>query len=268
MRALFSALPSFLYGVAAYVAFQATLLYFIGFSANLLVPRSVDVGASAPWADALVTDLLLLTLFGVQHSVMARRGFKRWWTRLVPPVVERSTYVVATCVVLALMFWFWVPIAAPVVWRVEHGAGVALLWGLFGLGWLLALISTFLINHFELFGLQQVFARLTQRAMPEARFRTPLLYRCVRHPMYAGFLLTFWSVPVMTAGRLLFALGFSAYILIGIAFEERDLIRQFGERYRTYRKQVGMLIPHARSPQRMPGGGSSPTDAGPRSTRS
>ena len=268
MRALFSALPSFLYGVAAYVAFQATLLYFIGFSANLLVPRSVDVGASAPWADALVTDLLLLTLFGVQHSVMARRGFKRWWTRVVPPVVERSTYVVATCVVLALMFWFWVPIAAPVVWRVEHRAGVALLWGLFGLGWLLALISTFLINHFELFGLQQVFARLTQRAMPEARFRTPLLYRCVRHPLYAGFLLTFWSVPVMTAGRLLFALGFSAYILIGIAFEERDLIRQFGERYRTYRKQVGMLIPHARSPQRMPGGGSSPTDAGPRSTRS
>ena len=262
------ALLSFFYGVAAYLAFQATLLYFIGFSGNLLVPRSVDVGASAPWVEALVTDLLLLTLFGVQHSVMARRGFKRWWMRVVPAVVERSTYVMATCVVLALMFWFWVPIEAPVVWRVENGAGLALLWSLFGLGWLLALISTFLINHFELFGLQQVFARLTQRPMPEARFRTPLLYRCVRHPLYAGFLLTFWSVPVMTAGRLLFALGFSTYILIGIAFEERDLIRQFGERYRTYRKQVGMLIPRPQLPGRMPGDGSGATDASSRSTRS
>jgi protein-S-isoprenylcysteine O-methyltransferase Ste14 len=259
---------SFLYGVAAYVAFQAVLLYFIGFSGNLLVPKSVDGGASAPWVDAFGTDLLLLTLFGVQHSVMARRGFKRWWTRVVPPVVERSTYVVATCVVLLLMFRFWVPIEAPVVWRVEDGAAVALLWSLFGLGWLVAMISTFLINHFELFGLQQVFARLTQRAMPEARFRTPLLYRWVRHPLYAGFLLTFWSVPVMTAGRLLFALGFSAYILIGIAFEERDLLQQFGQRYRRYRGQVGMVIPNLRSPGLAASVDSDPTDARPRSTRS
>jgi methanethiol S-methyltransferase len=258
---------SFLYGVGAYMACLATLLYFIGFSGNLLVPKSVDFGASAPWVAALGTNLLLLGLFGVQHSVMARRGFKRWWTRVVPPAVERSTYVVATCAVLALMFWFWVPIAAPVVSQVEHGAGVALLWGLFGLGWLLVLVSTFLINHFELFGLQQVFARLTQRALPEAQFRTPLLYRYVRHPLYVGLLLTFWSVPVMTAGRLLFALGFSSYILIGIAFEERDLLEQFGERYRTYRKQVGMLIPHARSPRRTAGNGSDPTDSFSRSSR-
>ena len=247
------ALCSFLYGVAAYVACLAAQLYLIGFSGNLLVPKSVDVGAGAPWGQALGTDLLLLALFGVQHSVMARRGFKRWWTRVVPPVVERSTYVVATCAVLALMFWFWVPITAPVAWRVEHSAGVALLWGLFGVGWLLALVSTFLINHFELFGLQQVFARLTQRAAPEAQFRTPLLYRYVRHPLYVGLLLSFWAVPVMTAGRLLFALGFSAYILIGVAFEERDLLRQFGERYRTYREQVGMLIPRARSSRRTAG---------------
>ena len=192
-------LISFLYGVAAYAAGLVGLLYFIGFSGNLLVPKSVDIGAGAAWGQALGTNLLLLALFGVQHSVMARRGFKRWWTRVVPPAVERSTYVVATCIVLALMFWFWVPIAAPLVWQVEHRTGVALLWSLFGLGWLLVLVSTFLINHFELFGLQQVFARLTQRAMPEARFRTPLLYRWVRHPLYAGFLLTFWSVPVMTA---------------------------------------------------------------------
>ena len=243
MRRLFS----FVYGVVAYAACLATQLYLIGFSGNLLVPRSVDSGADAPWVEALVADLLLLALFGVQHSVMARQGFKQWWTRVVPAAVERSTYVLATCVVLVLMFRFWVPIHAPVIWRVEQGAGVALLWGLFALGWVLALASTFQIDHFELFGLQQVFASLTQRAAPETRFKTPLLYRYVRHPLYSGLLLAFWSVPVMTAGRLLFALGSTAYILIGIAFEERDLIRQFGERYRTYREQVGMLIPHAGS---------------------
>jgi len=258
-------LLSFLYGVAAYMACLATLLYFIGFSGNLLVPKSVDVGASAHWAEAVGTDLLLLSLFGVQHSVMARRGFKRWWTRVVPPAVERSTYVVATCAVLALMFRFWVPIEAPVAWRVEDSAGVALLWSLFGLGWLLALVSTFLINHFQMFGLQQVFARLTQRTLAEAPFKTPLLYRYVRHPLYLGLLLSFWSVPIMTAGRLLFALGFSAYILIGIEFEERDLVRYFGERYRTYREQVGMLIPHATSPERA--AGKALTDRCSRSTR-
>ena len=240
-------LLSFIYGVAAYMASLATLLYLIGFSGNLLVPKSVDSGAGAPWVEAVVIDLLLLALFGVQHSVMARRGFKRWWTRFVPAALERSTYLLATCTALALMFRFWVPIDAPVVWHVEHGAGVPLLWGLFALGWLLALVSTFLIDHFELFGLQQVFARLTQRAMPETRFKTPLAYRYVRHPLYTGLLLTFWSVPLMTAGRLLFALGCTAYILIGISFEERDLLRQFGERYRTYREQVGMLIPRSRS---------------------
>ena len=157
---------SFLYGVVAYAAGMATLLYFVGFSANLLVPRSVDLGSSAPVAQALGIDLLLLVLFGVQHSAMARRGFKRRWCRVVPPAVERSTYVVATCAVLLVMFRFWVPIEAPVIWQVQGHTGVTLLWGLFGLGWLLALVSTFLLNHFELFGLQQVFARLTQRALP------------------------------------------------------------------------------------------------------
>jgi len=240
------ALLLFPYGVVAYVACLASLLYFVGFSGDLLVPRSVDRGAGAPWIEALGTDLLLLIVFGVQHSVMARQGFKRWWTRIVPPAVERSTFVVATCVVLALMFRFWVPITTPVAWQVEQRAGVVLLWGLFGLGWLLALVSTCLIDHFELFGLRQVLAPLTRRAMPQAQFKTPLLYRCVRHPLYAGLLLSFWSVPVMTAGRLLFAIGFSAYILIGIAFEERDLLRQFGERYRAYREQVGMLIPRVK----------------------
>ena len=260
-------LLSFLYGVAAYAAGLATLTYFVGFSANLLVPKSVDVGASAPWAQAVVMDVLLLALFGLQHSVMARRGFKRWASRVVPPAVERSTFLVASCAALVLMFRFWVPIGTPVVWQFEHGAGVALLWGLFGLGWLLALASTFLINHFELFGLQQVFARLTRRRLPEARFRTPLLYRFTRHPLYLGFLLTFWSVPVMTAGRLLFAAGFTVYILIGIAFEERDLVRQFGERYRAYREQVGMLVPRPGALRRGAGDDAGSSTAIPRSTR-
>ena len=236
-------LLSFLYGVSAYVACLAALAYFVGFSGNLLVPRSVDVGPVVPWAQAVGTDLLLLALFGLQHSVMARRGFKRWWTRVVPPALERSTYVVATCVVLALMFVFWRPVVQPVVWRIEGTAPVALLWSLFGIGWVLVLVSTFLIDHFDLFGLRQVFARLRQRTVPEARFRTPLLYRWVRHPLYVGLLLTLWMVPVMTAGRLLFAAGLSAYIAIGIAFEERDLLAQFGDRYRRYRAEVGMLLP-------------------------
>ena len=243
-------LLSFAYGLAAYVACLATLLYLIGFSGNLLVPRSVDVGTGGTALEAALVDLLLLAMFGVQHSVMARRGFKQWWTRLVPPVVERSTYVVATCAVLALVFCFWMPIEAPIVWHVEQRAAVALLWAVFATGWLLTLVSTFQIDHFQLFGLRQVSARLTGRPVPEARFRTPLLYRYVRHPLYSGLLLTFWSVPVMTAGRLLFALGCTAYILIGIAFEERDLVRQFGERYRAYREQVGMLVPQRGSARR------------------
>jgi protein-S-isoprenylcysteine O-methyltransferase Ste14 len=250
-------LLSFIYGVAAYMASLVTLLYLVAFSGNLLAPNSVDFGAATPWIEAVLTDLLLLALFAVQHSVMARSSFKRWWTRVVPAAVERSTYLLATCAALALMIRFWVPIDAPVVWRVEHRAGVALLWGLFACGWLLALVSTFLIDHFELFGLRQVFARLRQRAAPDVRFKTPLLYRYVRHPLYTGLLLTFWSVPVMTAGRLLFALGTTAYILIGIAFEERDLVREFGDRYRTYREQVGMLIPRART-RRTEGGSADP----------
>jgi methanethiol S-methyltransferase len=238
-------LLSFLYGVGAYLAGVAALLYFIGFSANLLVPKSVDVGASAPVVQAVLTNLLLLALFGVQHSVMARQGFKRWWTRVVPAAVERSTYLVGTCMALALMFWFWLPITAPVIWQVENTVAAQVLWALFAAGWFLVLLSTFLINHFELFGLQQVYARLTGRALPEGAFRTPMLYRYVRHPLYAGLLLGLWAVPVMTAGRLMFAVGLSIYILIGIAFEERDLVRQFGDRYRAYRKQVAALIPRA-----------------------
>jgi protein-S-isoprenylcysteine O-methyltransferase Ste14 len=238
---------SLLYGAAAYVAALAAQLYLVGFSADVLVPRSVDTGPAAPAIEAVATDVLLLALFGLQHSAMARGAFKRRWTRVVPPALERSTYVLATCAALALMFRFWLPIDAPVVWRVEQHAGAVLLWTVFGCGWALALASTFLIDHFELFGLRQAFAPVTGAA-PPLKFATPLLYRHVRHPLYAGLVLTLWAVPVMTAGRLLFALGLSAYILIGIAFEERDLLRQFGERYRVYRERVGMLVP--RPPRR------------------
>jgi protein-S-isoprenylcysteine O-methyltransferase Ste14 len=242
-ESLMSALFSILYGLASYGACLATLVTLIGFSGNLLLSKTVDIGAGAPWPEALATNLLLLALFALQHSVMARRGFKQWWTRVVPPAVERSTFVLATCAVLALLFRFWVPMPEPVVWQVEAPWAKAALWGLFGLGWVVLLVSTFLINHFELFGLHQVFARFTGRPMPEAKFATPFLYRYVRHPIYVGLLLGFWSAPVMTAGHLLFALGATGYILVGIWFEERDLVAQFGERYRAYRAQTGMLLP-------------------------
>jgi protein-S-isoprenylcysteine O-methyltransferase Ste14 len=237
------AILSFLYGLAAYAACLVALLYLIGFSGDVLVPRSVDSGPSAPLVEALCIDVLLLGLFAVQHSVMARQAFKRAWTRIVPQAVERSTYVVATSIVLAVLFWQWRPIPAPIVWRIGSPAAVQLMWTVFWLGWALVLVSTFLINHFELFGLQQVFSRLTARKMPVPQFRTPLLYRYVRHPLYLGILLSLWSVPVMTAGHLLFATGLSGYIVVGIWFEERDLIAQFGARYRRYRDEVGMLVP-------------------------
>ena len=237
------AIFSFLYGLTAYAACLAALLYLIGFSGGVLVPKSVDGGTAGKLAEALWVDGLLLSLFAVQHSVMARGAFKRGWMRIVPQAVERSTYVLATSLVLALLFWQWRPIPAPIVWRVGDAAAVQLLWAIFWLGWALVLVSTFLINHFELFGLQQVFARLTGREFPASEFKTPLFYRYVRHPLYLGLLLSLWSAPVMTAGHLLFSAGLSGYIFVGIWFEERDLVAQFGERYRRYAAEVGMLLP-------------------------
>ena len=243
-----AALLSFLYGVVVYAFFLTTFLYAIGFTANVLVPKSIDSGPSVPLAQAVAVDLLLLGLFAVQHSVMARRSFKRWWTRFVPPAVERSTFVLAATLALALLLWQWRPISEPVIWRVDSVAGSSVLWAVFWLGWVVLLTATFLINHFELFGLRQVFARLANRELPEQEFRTPFLYRYVRHPIYLGFVLGFWSTPVMTAGHLLFAIATTGYILVGIWFEERDLVAQFGERYRRYRRQVGMLVPMRRAP--------------------
>jgi protein-S-isoprenylcysteine O-methyltransferase Ste14 len=235
---------SLAYGLAAYLFFFATFLYAIGFVGNVFVPKTIDSGATGSLAEALIVDLVLLGVFAVQHSVMARRSFKRWWTQIVPPAVERSTFVLAATAALALLLWQWRPIAAPVMWHVEGAFAAGLLNGVFWLGWAVLLVSTFLINHFELFGLQQVYFAATGRQLPAPDFRTPLFYRYVRHPIYVGFLLAFWAAPVMTAGHLLFAAASTGYILIGIWFEERDLVAQFGERYRTYRAQVGMLLPY------------------------
>lgn len=234
-----------LYGIAAYAFAMATLVYAIGFVGNIAVPKSIDTGAAAAWPRALLIDLALLGLFALQHSVMARRGFKRWWTRHVPQPIERCTYVLFASVALTLLFWQWR--AMPdMVWSVANPGARQALAVLFYAGWILAPLSTFLINHFELFGLQQVVTAARGREPGELEFKTPGLYRVVRHPIYLGFLVAFWATPDMTLGHLVFAMATSVYILIGIALEERDLVHRFGDRYRQYRREVRMLVPWPR----------------------
>ena len=233
---------AFLYGIVAYLAFAVTIVYAIGFVAGLVVPKTIDSGAVVPLTEAIVVNLLLMSLFAVQHSVMARPQFKKWWTQFVPVAVERSTFVLFSSLALLLLFWQWRPIPA-VVWQVSNPQVATSLLALGLFGWLLVFISTFLINHFELFGLHQVANHLAGKPMPAVRFRTPMLYNLVRHPIYLGFIIFFWATPVMTAGHLLFAAVTTAYIFVGIALEEHDLIAVFGDEYRRYRQRVAMIVP-------------------------
>jgi len=230
-----------IYGIACYAIFFATFLYAVGFMGNLLVPKGIDSREPGALPEAIAVNLMLLTLFAIQHSVMARPAFKRWWQRLVPQPVERSTYVLATNVVLILLFWLWRPMPA-ILWDFD-GLPRMIAWGLFAIGWTTVLISTFLINHFELFGLRQVYLHATGRPHTPIGFRTPALHAWVRHPIMLGFIIAFGATPVMTAGHLLFAAVTTAYILVAIRFEEHDLVTYFGDEYRAYQKRVPMLLP-------------------------
>jgi protein-S-isoprenylcysteine O-methyltransferase Ste14 len=232
-----------IFAIVAYAIFFATFLYLIVFVGDFAFSsRTVDVGPDAPVAVAVVIDLILIALFGLQHSVMARPGFKEKWTRIVPQPAERSVYVLSASVMLMILFLFWRPIDA-VVWNVTSPALHDILWFLFWVGWGTVLLSTFLINHFELFGLQQAWLYCRGRECAKPEFRTPFFYKWVRHPLYLGFFLAFWAAPEMTAGHLLLAAGMSAYMLIAIRYEEHDLVGLFGKDYENYREQVGMLTP-------------------------
>jgi len=234
---------AFLYGAVSYLIFFITFLYAIGFVGNMIVPKSIDTGPSAAtFARGLIANVILMSIFALQHSIMARPAFKRVWTRYVPKPVERSTYVLAASLALILLFWQWR--AMPeLVWNVENAVGQYFLWTLFFLGWGTVLLSTFLINHFELFGLKQVNAYRTGAEFHYSKFRTPFFYKFVRHPLYLGFIVAFWATPRMSVGHLLFAAVTTVYILVAIQLEERDLVDIHGEAYENYRRQVSMLLP-------------------------
>jgi methanethiol S-methyltransferase len=232
----------FVYGILSYLLFLAVFLYAIAFVGNLGVPVSVDVGNPAPFSTALAIDLLLLGLFAVQHSVMARQGFKRWWTRMVPPAAERSTYVLSASLVLLLLLVEWRPMPEP-VWTVTAPVAQLAIGAVFWLGWMTVLFGSFMINHFDLFGLRQVYLNLIGRRYRPIEFQVGWLYRYVRHPLMFGFLLAFWATPRMTVGHLLFALGATGYIIVGTVLEERDLMRFHGDTYGEYRKRVWGFLP-------------------------
>jgi methanethiol S-methyltransferase len=238
---------AFLYGLVAYLVFFVTILYAIGFVSGVAVPKTIDIGGSAPLLTALLINLVLMSIFAVQHSVMARKPFKRWLTQYIPAAVERSTYVLFASLSLVLLFWQWRPMPM-VIWHIADPTMATAVTSLAFFGWLLVFSSTFMINHFELFGLQQVVSNLAGRGGSEQpRFRTPALYKLVRHPIYLGFIIAFWAAPTMTLGHLLFAAVTTAYIFVGIFFEERDLVEEFGEEYRRYRARVSMLVPWRKS---------------------
>jgi protein-S-isoprenylcysteine O-methyltransferase Ste14 len=230
-----------LYGVLSYLVFVCSIVYAMGFIGNFVVPRSIDIGVSASLAESILVDVLLLGAFAVPHSIMARPAFKRWWTTIVPSHCERSSYVLQSSLLLLVIFWQWRPITMT-IWRAD-GAPATVLISIYWIGWVIALSSTFQIDHFDLFGLRQVFAALRGAVHAAPVFKTPLLYRLVRHPLMSGLLLVFWATPLMSAGHLLFAALSTGYILVGLQLEENDLMVEFGDRYRQYRQRVPMLFP-------------------------
>ena len=236
----------FTYGVACYLAFFGTFLYAIGFIGGFAVPTTLDGPATGPWITALAIDTVLLGLFAVQHSVMARKGFKQWWTRLVPKPIERSTYVLFSSAALALLFWQWRPMGGE-VWTVESPFLTMAVHGFFGFGWALVLISTFLIDHFDLFGLRQVWLYLIGTPYTTREFATPGPYQVIRHPLYMGWFFAFWMTPTMTIAHLVFAVATTVYILLAIQLEERDMVREFGAAYEDYQRRVPMLVPFTAS---------------------
>lgn len=239
----------FAYSVTSYLIFLATFLYAIAFVGGFLVPRRLDGPLEGSLLSALAIDCALLTVFAVQHNVMARRWFKERWTRIVPWAIERSTYVLCASLALLLLFWQWRPLGMP-IWTIENDAVRFVLWALFVAGWSTVLIVTFLINHFDLFGLRQAWLPLLGRPYKPVSFRTPLPYRLVRHPLYFGFLLAFWMTPTMTLAHLVFAFATTAYIVLAIQFEEHDLLAEHGAAYAEYRKKVPMLLPTLRAIRR------------------
>ncbi len=241
---------AFFYGAFCYVVFLVSFLYAVGFLGNFAVPKSIDSGPQVPFLYALAVNLGLLGLFALQHSIMARQWFKKAWTKFVPEPVERSTYVLFSSVALLLLFWKWQPMGG-VIWEVQNVYGWLVIQALYGFGWLIVLVATFLINHFDLFGLRQVWFYLKGKPYTALGFRTPGPYRYVRHPLYVGWLTVFWAAPTMTAAHLVFAVMTTAYILIAIRFEERDLVSLHGE-YAEYRRKTPMLVPSVSSKQQQP----------------
>lgn len=238
---------SFVYGVLAHLSFLLILVYLIGFLANVGVPKSIDSGPATPFGQALAINIALLALFAIPHSVMARPGFKQWWTTIIPTHLERSTYVLISNVFVVLLLWQWRPMT-EVIWNVEHPVGTVVLWGLFGLGWFVLVFASFMINHFDLFGTRQVYLHLRGEDYTLPTFKATGFYRYIRHPLMLGWLLGFWSTPQMTVGHLVFAVGTTVYILVAIQIEERDLVKFHGEAYEQYRRQVSMLLPFKKPP--------------------